>query len=942
MSYKPMSPSQGFDLDNPNQLELQDGPVECLGKTFANDQVRRDYYLAILAEKLEDPEFRKTEGFPIGEDKDILNLSDPPYYTACPNPFVDEFMAHYGRPYDPKEKYKREPYTADVSEGKNDPIYNAHSYHTKVPHKAIMRYILHYTEPGDIVFDGFCGTGMTGVAAQMCGDTETIASLGYKLLPDGTVLQEEKSATGKSTWGRFSKAGARRAVLNDLSSLATFVSHNYNSKLKYSFEKSSLKALDTLKNMFSWMYETAHTDGRNGSINYVVWSDVFNCHQCGNEVIFWDSALDHSIGKVKNSFGCPSCNAELNKKNMDRVWESIYDEPLGKIINRAKQVPVLINYSVDGHRGRFEKRPDEADLNKLNEIKQVNISSWYPIDELPDGYNTEQPKKSHGTTHSHHFYTYRNLIILSKYRSLIENDINFHSLLFAFTSAHQYVNRLCRLHVGNHFNKKGGTVDKPLEGTLYLPSISLEVNPISRIKLRSRLRKSLLQEDKNIVSTGNCAKSDLSDNSLDYIFLDPPFGANINYSEVNFLWESWLKIKTNIKKEAIVNASQNKSENDYRKLMCECFSEAYRMLKPGRWMTVEFSNTKASIWNSIQLALNEAGFIVANVSALSKKKGSHKAVTTPTAVKQDLIISAYKPNGGFEERFVSESEEEGIWDFVRTHLGYLPIVKKEEGDLIKVPERDPRILFDEVIGYFVRNQRDVPLSSKEFQDGLLERFAERDGMIFLPEQIVHYDKARMTSSQLRQLTIFVDDEASAIEWLRQQLNDKPQTYQDIHPKFINELSGWKKAEMQLELSTLLKENFLKFEGKSQVPSQIHSYLSTNFKDMRSLEKDDPQLMNKAKDRWFVPDPNNEEQVQQLRERTLLKQFEEYKNHTGKKIKLVRMEAVRAGFKKAFQDKEYEVIIHVAEKIPEALLQEDQKLLMWYDQAQTRSSEENLF
>ena len=72
-------------------------------------------------------------------------------------------------------------------------------------------------------------------------------------------------------------------------------------------------------------------------------------------------------------------------------------------------------------------------------------------------------------------------------------------------------------------------------------------------------------------------------------------------------------------------------------------------------MTVEFSNTKASVWNSIQTALNEADFIVANVSALDKKQGSFKAVTTPTAVKQDLVLSAYKPNGGFEARFPARS-----------------------------------------------------------------------------------------------------------------------------------------------------------------------------------------------------------------------------------------------------------------------------------------------
>ena len=130
-----------LDLDNPNQTVINDGPVECLGKTFVNDAARREHYLAILAEKLKDPEFRKIEGFPIGEHEDILKLSDPPYYTACPNPFIADFIAVYGRPYDSNEKYKREPYAADVSEGKSDPIYNAHSYHTKVPHKAIMRYI---------------------------------------------------------------------------------------------------------------------------------------------------------------------------------------------------------------------------------------------------------------------------------------------------------------------------------------------------------------------------------------------------------------------------------------------------------------------------------------------------------------------------------------------------------------------------------------------------------------------------------------------------------------------------------------------------------------------------------------------------------------------------------------------------------------------------------
>jgi hypothetical protein len=134
------------DLFDSEKDAAAQGPVECLGMTFPNDDARRQHFLEKLREKLKDPAFRKIEGFPIGEDEDILAMSDPPYYTACPNPFVQEFVRAFGKPFDPSEKYEREPLAADVSEGKNDQLYNAHSYHTKVPPRAIVRYILHYTK----------------------------------------------------------------------------------------------------------------------------------------------------------------------------------------------------------------------------------------------------------------------------------------------------------------------------------------------------------------------------------------------------------------------------------------------------------------------------------------------------------------------------------------------------------------------------------------------------------------------------------------------------------------------------------------------------------------------------------------------------------------------------------------------------------------------------
>lgn len=316
----------------------QQGPVECLGMTFENDEKRRECFLEKLREKLQEPEFRKIEGFPIGADEDILAMSDPPYYTACPNPFLGDFIKHYGKPYDPYESYSREPFATDVSEGKNDPIYNAHSYHTKVPHKAIMRYILHYTEPGDIVFDGFCGTGMTGVAAQLCSDPVAVEALGYRVNKDGTIYQQGIDEHGQVIWRAFSKLGVRRAILNDLSPAATFIASNYNMPVDVkAFEYEAKRILNEVKNECGWMYETIHIDGKtSGRINYTVWSDVFVCPECTHEVIFWEAAVDKEAGKVYDEFPCPYCGARLTKRAMDRSWVMKFDKALNQTIRQAK------------------------------------------------------------------------------------------------------------------------------------------------------------------------------------------------------------------------------------------------------------------------------------------------------------------------------------------------------------------------------------------------------------------------------------------------------------------------------------------------------------------------------------------------------------------------------------------------------------------------------
>jgi DNA modification methylase/DNA-directed RNA polymerase subunit RPC12/RpoP len=885
-----------FKIDLPiEEAQRPSGPVTCLGMTFENDEARRAHFTEELRKKLQDPEFRKIEGFPIGSDENILNLSDPPYYTACPNPWIADFIAEWEaqKPEQPEGyHYHREPFAADVSEGKNDPIYNAHSYHTKVPHKAIMRYILHYTETGDIVFDGFCGTGMTGVAAQITN---------------------------------------RQSILCDLSPLATFLSSNFGTTTTaFEFSRTTNRVLDRIESEVDSLYRKDK-----GYSDFTIYSAVVECDNCQFQFDQWSECFDKETKQVSSELKCPKCNSKINSKTLKHVKTTVFDPILGETIETKKRVQRF---------ARIRRTGGASDLwiaedgNSFDEYSDDILRHKIPIIELPKMYESHFKRNlaAEGVSHFHHFYSPRNLLACLRLWDIIKEAGPLFKFGFLNTSWHATIMR--------RYNAGGG--HRPKTNTLYIPAFSSEgrVSKIYENKIADITRfLSSKGGASSYPAISTCSASSMAgvpSDSVDYIFIDPPFGSNIMYSDLNFIWESWLGVRTNTKEEAIENHVQKKSIDTYRALMLSCFSEFYRILKPGRWMTVEFSNTNASIWNSIQNALSEAGFIVANVSSLDKKQRSINSYTSTTSVKQDLVISAYKPNGGFEKRFQNEAQtEEGVWDFVHTHLKYLPITKIQDSSLQFVPERDPRILFDQVVAYYVRKGYPVPISSQEFQIGLVQRFVERDGMFFLPDQIAEYGRKKMTSGGLTQMSMFVSDEASAIQWLRQLIKEKPQTFSDINPQFMQQLGGWSKNEAQLDLRELLNQNFLCYDGKGPVPEQIHSYLSSNWKELRNLPKDDLTLVAKARDRWYVPDPNKVGDLEKLREKALLREFEEYKQ-AKKKLKVFRLEAVRAGFKKAWQDHDYAVIVAVADKIPNNVLEGDPKLLMWYGSAMTRMGGNN--
>ena len=862
-------------------------PVECLGKIYPDDAARREHYTKLLAEKLLDPEFRKTEGFPNATDQAILDLSDPPYYTACPNPFLTEFVNHQ----ETKELHGKTqlPFAGDLAAESRHPVYSFHPYHTKVPPEIIRKLIEHYTRPGEIVLDAFCGTGMTGVAARESG---------------------------------------RCGIVIDLSPIATFIaSVNGTTNPANSAALALAHVIAASKKEFGWVYETEES-GRRFEVNYYVWSDVFTCPECVHEFPFFPHGVIHHGNKVetRKSFSCPSCGADLNVRKVERVLTS----------SGKKKALVWTNAGTG--RLRINREANSFDQKILERITALGNSKWKPTDPIdPDGYSAKLAQLGDkGITDVSRFLSDRNCLVFSDLWERVSKlqDASIRNVVKAcLTSIFTVVSER-----QGYFGGGGG-----MSGNLYMPIIRMEKNIYD--SLERKIKKMIDSEAAKPALGVACAVSAQSstdlraipNSSIDYIYTDPPFGANIIYSEMNLMLEGWLRVKSTEKSEAVINEVRDKGFDDYGRLMRRVFNEYFRVLKPGRWITVEFHNTMASVWNLIQTNLAEAGFIVAQVGKLDKGSTTILADIRPGAVVQDLIISAYKPNGGLEDKFqLTGGSPEAAWDFVGSHLQHLPISNIKGGELIYISERSARIIYDRMVGWFIKHGAMVPLSSQEFLAGMKQRFVERDEMFFLESQISQYEKDRSRFQQQPQIELFVADERSAIDWLSDHLKRRPSTYREIHPEFVSQLgAGWKKHENKPELQDLLEANFLRFEGDGEVPSQIHSYLSTNHKDLRSLDKSSPTLLIKAKDRWYVPDPNRAQDLEKKREKTLLKEFDEYQAATGHKLKAIRLEVLRAGFKASWAAKNYKAIIAIAQRIPEEVLQEDEKLLLWYDQALTR-------
>ena len=794
-------------------------------------------------------EVRHIEGFPVGEDEDIHRLSDPPYYTAYPNPHIKEFIERFGKPYDENlDSYNKPPLVGDTREGKNNPIYALHTYHTKVPHTAILKFVKHYTSEGDIVLDAFCGSGMTGIACSIL---------------------------------------ARHCLLTELSPFASFLSYAYNIAVDPKiFKVTGQEILTKVEEQLGEIYQVDEGN-QEGEINYTILSERFICPYCRISGTLWEVLFDLRNKKFKDKMICGNCGSELTQRELEKERDEN---------GCAKRVPVWISINIGGKR-KAMSLPDST-ISLPEEVDVSAIPYWHPTTRMMfkgENWGDMYVKTHHtGMSRVTDFFTPRNLLVLAKLWNEISkyDGILQKKLEFVFTSIIPRSSLLNRM--------RPSLAGDPMTGTLYVASLVREENVLNLWKRKvDRIAKGLAyfarEKRHSKLSVQTSSTTDLQNvptNCIDYIFVDPPFGRNLMYSELNFIWESWFKVFTNNEQEAIKNNSQNKNVDDYRKLICRCFKELFRVLKPNRWITVVFHNSEAIIWNAIQDSLARAGFVVAQVAVLDKQQGSYKQVVEAGSVRNDLIINAYKPKTSFSRNFLEKAGYGLERDFVEEHLEKLPVDQNVE--------RTEKMLYSKMLAYYIQHGYEINMNASEFYSMLRKHFEERDGYWFLYSQVdIYEERKRKASLTSLQATLLISDERSAIQWLNWFLSE-PRGYDEIYPEFVQVLTTT--PDKVPELRELLGENFVSIDG--------------NYRRPRALEK---------------------EEIEERRNKRLLREFEGYleKAVSGRKLDSVRKEAVLAGFIVCYREKRFQDILTVARKIPRQIIESSTEIYDLIDVAETK-------
>lgn len=495
---------------------------------------------------------------------------------------------------------------AKITAPRTDAIYNCHGYLTKVPIAAIEPFIKSFTDAGETVADFFAGSGMTGLAAVKLG---------------------------------------RKAKLSDISALGRHIARGYATSVSRElFQDAADKVAKEAREAIGDLYTTCRaSDGAKVEMVRTVWSFTYFCPACESSLVYYR----HLSAKGEPPKACPHCAAAFVR----RKWRRGSDVPV-EVVARTPQ-------------GRLAEQPvADFDMHRIDEAshdpRQTEIPSLV-IDEEREMFSRSGLGKA-GLVKTADFFSPRNAIaLLELWRGInaVNDPALRQKLRFAFTAILPRASRRYQWSAQRPLNAQNQTY--------YIAPVYYEWNVFELFgrKVEAALRSDEVlfseqgplfrgrpEEDVDYRLASADHLSHIANESVDYVFTDPPFGSNIFYSDMNLFHEAWLGEITNHASEAVVHTTgkrRNGASERYEMLLRSAFAEAFRILKPGRYMSVVFGNSSGRIWGLVQRAIRDAGFKAApvHVAILDKGQRSVKGLNSgsESVVTVDLILTVEKPAG---------------------------------------------------------------------------------------------------------------------------------------------------------------------------------------------------------------------------------------------------------------------------------------------------------
>jgi len=524
-----------------------------------------------------------------------------------------------------------------ISPQAHTPMYLMHKFWARKPHNVVGEYIEHYSRKGEIVLDPFVGSGVTAIEALKRG---------------------------------------RKAIAIDLDPIATFITRMTLKPIDIKKFKEAFKQIEkNVRKGVEKLYTTNCPEcGHECLEAYVIWSDVVQCDVCKEKVV-----MARAI-KKENFFVCSSGH----RINPNNVVES---EPI-EIGCECKECLKRPNQRVRFIIKKLEEK-DTQDKERLKQISQQPIPYWHPKN-IRLFYDDGKPfKKKETNNFVEDLFDKRSLIAHSMvYHEIekVENEDIRDLMKLVFSSNLHNVSKLNPVHQPR-WRRKQHPSTSWIVHSYWVPYLRVELpfwfyfnerfQHILKGKKESnkaipyfKEAKSFddLKKDANILI---CTQSSLRlfdspakipNDSVQYVFTDPPYGGSIQYMELSTMWASWLRGEKNdprfalkFDNEITINENQRKDFDYYHKMLKASFEQVFNVLKAGRWLTVTFHNTDIKIYNSIIKAAVLAGFDLEKIFYQAPARPSAKGLIQPYgSAIGDYYIRFKKPEQ--KEELLSEAE----------------------------------------------------------------------------------------------------------------------------------------------------------------------------------------------------------------------------------------------------------------------------------------------